>query len=946
MLVATLGNYSCKDSYDLDDEQPSGLNSIYGYMSEKGNFTNFLRLIDDLGEKEILSKTGSKTLFVADDAAFAEFLQTNSWGVRKYEDLTLAQKKLLLYSAMIDNPYPTSMLSSAQGPVKGEVCRRASSLSVFDSVQVIYAKDYDKYLPKNEYFDDLIAGRDSIVLFNDGSGAAPMVHFNAQYLTGNKLLSTDIDFLYNQPAGTRLSDDVYVNHSRVINDEGTMNVFCKNGFLHVVDKVITPLENMATIIAKDPKTSIYSAILDRFCVPMDSASLTTDYNNVKNLDSEHRVDDVFLKRYFSKRSIGSNDTQRSGLVADRYNHPAESQLKFDPGWNTYVAEIPNDRVPLMEDMAVMLVPSNDAIQKWWNKEGKVIQDYYAPGITDAAEGLPKVPISVIVELINVNMLNSFASSLPSRFDDVLNDANEAMGLHVDSIDENGVTIGCNGAVYRTSCVYAPTSYSSVLFPAVVDTTNFKIIKKAIDLLEYDAYLNSMVSTYSFFLPTNKGLLSYVDPVSFGQTEGGKPAYQIWEFGLDPSKASEKQIYASVYKCILNDDGTWTKGDLVTTLKDVATSYDAAGGTVTVLSDRFLDMLDNIIVTEPLQAGKSYYKTKGNNYIKVSGNLNVEHEMYASGSWQMERNKPIKVGQIFQMRNGNAYILSDENGTPDVINGTSRSVCKCLAEMPECSDFFEMLQACGAVSSANTKDSWIAGDQQYGNLLAYNAEKKSVTYLLNAYQYTIYAPTNTAMQKAYAMGLPSMADLALAEAYDDEQGGSKASTDSAEHVKAVMLDFVKYHIQDNAIFVDNGFQAGNYESGKTELTPSVDGETGELTGKYSPGRPYKINVNPSADGIVVRDYAFPDKDIHVDMREGMHNVYAREYWFNGNEVKNPYASTINNTSCAVIHAVDAPLLYNYTEGSTDPDKNQFIFKDRAITKESAIKNRSPRKYVRR
>ena len=946
MLVAALGNYSCKDSYDLDDEQPSGLNSIYGYMEEQGNFTYFLRLINDLGEKEVLSKTGSKTLFVADDAAFADFLKTNSWGVRDYKDLSLAQKKLLLYSAMIDNPYPTSMLSSAQGPVKGEVCRRASSQSVYDSVQVIYAKDYDTYLPKNSYFEDLVVndGRDSIVLFNDGSGAPPMVHFNAQYLTGNKLESTDIDFLYNDAPGTRQSDDVYVNLSKVINDENHMNVFCKNGFLHVVDKVITPLENMATIISQDPNLSIYSAILDRFCVPMDSASLTTAYNQVKGLDTDHKVDNIFMKRYFAKRSIGSDDTNRSGLAADRYGNPAESQLKFDPGWNTYVAEVPNDRVPLMEDLAVMLAPSNEAIQKWWNKEGKVIQDYYAPGVTDAAEGLPNVPISVIAELVNVNMLNSFASSLPSRFDDVLNDANEPLGLVEDSVDN--VTLGCNGAVYQTSCVYAPTSYSSVLFPAVVDTTNFKVIKKAIDLLEYDAYLNSMVSTYSFFLPTNNGLLSYVDPVSFGQTDQGQPAYQVWEFGLDPTVSSAKQITANVYKCILNEDGTWTKGAQVTTLKNISTSYDAAGGTVTVLSDRFLDMLDNIIVTEPLVEGKSYYKTKGNNYVKISGNLDVEHEMYVSGSWQTERNQPIKVGQIFDMRNGKAYILSDEDGTPDVLNGTAKSVSKCLSEMDECSDFFDMLQACGAVSTSNVKDSWTAGDQLYGNLLVYKADTKSVTYLLNAYQYTIYAPTNDAMQQAYAMGLPSLADLELAEAYDEEMAELKESTDSADHIKAVMLDFVKYHIQDNAIFVDNGFEDGNYESGKTELTPSVDGETGLPTGKYSPGRPYKINVQSSASGITVKDHANPDKEIHVVMKDGLYNVYAREYWYNGSSVSNPYSSTINNTSCAVIHAVDAPLLYNYTAGSTDPDENQFIYKDRTITKESSIKNRSPRKYVRR
>lgn len=124
-------------------------------------------------------------------------------GVSNYSQLTLAQKKLLLYSAMIDNPYPTSMLSSALGPVKGEVCRRSSSQSIYDSVQVIYKQDYAKYLPDNAEFNAL-QWRDSIILFRDGSGAAPMVHFNAQFVTGNKLESSDIDFLYGQTPGTRL----------------------------------------------------------------------------------------------------------------------------------------------------------------------------------------------------------------------------------------------------------------------------------------------------------------------------------------------------------------------------------------------------------------------------------------------------------------------------------------------------------------------------------------------------------------------------------------------------------------------------------------------------------------------------------------------------------------------------------------------------------------------
>lgn len=982
MLAATLGNYSCKDSYDLDDDQPSNLNSIYGYMEEQGNFHTFLQLIDDLGHKETLSKTGSKTLFVADDNAFAEFFKTNNWGVTKYADLTIAQKKLLLNSAMIDNPYPTSMLSSAQGPVKGEVCRRSSSQSVYDSVLVVYKKDYEKEFPLyGDAFKSLLS-RDSVVLFKDGSGAAPMIHFNAQFLSGNKLESTDIDFLYNQQPGTRQPDDVYVNDARVINDANHMNVFCKNGFVHVVDKVITPLDNMSEIVRKGENTSIFRDIIERFAVPMDSAAITRGYNNVKNYVGPQAIDTVFMKRYFSKRTLGSSETSRNSLSKDRYGNLTESLLKFDPGWNTYVCEIPSDRVGLMEDMAVMLVPENEALQTWWNKEGKVIQEYYAPGITDAKIGIPKVPTSVISELVNVNMLNSMNASLPSRFADVLNDANEPLGITTNDVSK--VKLGCNGVVYVTNRVFAPTSYSSVLFPAVVDTTQFKIIKNAIDNLEYDAYLNSMVSRYSFFIPTNKGLLTYVDPMSFGQTEAGQPKYQMWQFRFNPNaKSTDVKIEADVYNCHLNDDGTWeTEGGILTTIKNQSTK-----SFTTAIGNRFYDLLDNIIVTDTIIPGKSYYKTKGNNFVKVE-NGNDLANMKVYGSWQIERNQPSGISKIFNMSNGNAYILKDQ-----VLMGTSKSVAKRLQENDEFSIFFKLLQGCGAFSLSNPQDKWAAGDQQNGNLMSVkqkSAGKYSVSYLLNAYHYTVYAPTNKAMEKAFEMGLPTLDDLNAAELLDQEEGG----TAHADSIKSVMLDFVKYHIQDNALFVDNGFESGNYESGKTELIPSVsvaegvessdiDTQRGVVvvngteyaisrennkyriekddngkytviynTGKYSPGRPYKINATPTANGLTIVDHF--GQTIKARSDKDMFNIYAREYWYDGTTVENPYAATLNNSSAAVIHGIDTPLIYNYPNRNDykteeeyqaalkNGDANQFVYLDRSITNDSAIKNRSPRK----
>ena len=87
LLAACGATSSCKDEYLLDDEKPSWLNSsIYHSLQEKGNFSNYLRLLADPDVNptnarpltEVLSRTGSKTVFVADDAAWQAFFQKNA----------------------------------------------------------------------------------------------------------------------------------------------------------------------------------------------------------------------------------------------------------------------------------------------------------------------------------------------------------------------------------------------------------------------------------------------------------------------------------------------------------------------------------------------------------------------------------------------------------------------------------------------------------------------------------------------------------------------------------------------------------------------------------------------------------------------------------------------------------------------------------------------------
>lgn len=927
LCVAGLAGFSCSDEYaDMDDDQPSGLSTIYGYMESKGNYKNFLQLIEDLDQKEILSKTGSKTLFVADDDAFKKFYEKNDWGVGDYKQLSLSQKKLLLNAAMIDNPYSASMLSTAEGPVRGEVCRRATSQTIYDSVQIVSLDDPE--IPQNNPRWDVLrttnAGtRESIVLFKDASGAPPMIHFTPKFLGSNQIPSTDIDWIYGDPEGTRQSDDVYVNNSKV-----KVTQFCKNGFIHEVDRVITPLDNMAELIRKNPNTSIYSTILERFAVPQDSVASGSGTDLTKNYKAstctnpgKEDVDSVFVKRYFSKRSSGTTTSTAKGLAYDKGGNTFDASLKFDPGWNTLISDVFNNRTALMEDMAVMIVPTDAAMREWEQGNGADIMAMFG--------SLDNTPNSVLVELLNVGMLESFVGSVPTRFNTILNDANLPIGIQKSDVDQ--VLIGCNGLIYVTNKVFAPASYSSVLYPAVIDTENMNIIYNAIKNLDYDKYLNSMaMKEYSFFIPTNKGMFAYIDPVSFG-----KAKLERWEFGFDRAQGESSRIYADVYEA---DPATGERAN-DTKLRTEKGSVKSGN-----LYNRFIDILDNIIGLEKVVPGKHYYITKGKNFIKVGGTADVAGQMTAGGSYQAENDKMVTVDQVFQKENGYAYAL-------DGIMQTSRKATSdILAEHEEFSDFYEILIASGMVGNT-TSDGYCSASVDQGTSLRGNlvsttgaAGKTQKNYsLLNGHHYTIYAPTNAAMQEAYAKGMPSMDDLREAEAFDEEQAELQESdesivlVDSAEHVKAVMRDFIRYHIQSGGIFLDGGdSEAGQYETMKTQLTKTPkELDSGELEyqnadGSYYviAGSPYRITVLSSDEShLEVKDASGQTVNIQKQqgaMGEDLCNILGREYWLNGKDPEK--ASTIQNSSSVVVHAIDHPLLYGkQIHDATHGDiLDQFIY----------------------
>lgn len=826
-----MGLLSSCDGYDLAEKTPDWLgSSVYDYLNDDGNYTNMVRIIDDLNYKDVLAKTGSKTLFVANDEAFDRFYKNNSWGVKSYGDLSPAQKKLLLYGSMINNSCQVAYLSSSEAadesslPVEGDCMRRLTSVSQFDSVPILKPSQ----MPDNPYWQYYKDNNKAIPCFLDRT-TPPMVHFIEAFLTNKLINNDDCDFLFNYN-GNRQPGDANVNGIKMVNQ----NIKCSNGFVHGMEDVLTPLPNMAELIHQNPNVSKFSRLLDRFCAPYYVGDdLTKEYNRIYGTT----VDSVFEKRYFSKRS---QDNKEINLTPQE--GPVPGQLKFDPGWNQFYSSTTSSlaqSVALQQNMGVMLVPTNEALDKYWDEgAGKALKLRY--GSWD------NVPDKVVSKLLNVNMLNSFIGSVPSKFKTVLNDANDEIGIEKEHVDS--VYMACNGAVYLTNRVFNPVAYISVSFPALVNET-MSIFYWGIEQCGYDVYLNSQNSYYSLFIPTNDALLEYIDPVSFGKTNT-----QLFRFHYRPSAQTEtKKVWASIWNYDLE---TKTVTDSIS-----EASYDQ-------IKNRLEDILNTHIVIGDVEDGNIFYRTKGGSVVKVANVAKGSNGMTVQGSAQQLNGTEIAVKEVYDQSyqgNGKTYILDSEP-----IQTTRQSVMDVLGEHEEFSAFKALLESSELIETRHTIGKDI------------HACPSTNISTFNTFRYTVYVPTNEAIEKLQSEGkLPTWAEV-------DAATEQEVKDSLANEIET----FIKYHIQDNSFYIGQGSDSGEFETSAYKVVDS------NLS--Y-----YKLNTVVNNDGITVTDAKGNKLQVDTTNPE-LYNITCREYQYdNGNATR---ATQIYTSSHAVVHLLKGALQY--------------------------------------
>ena len=950
-LFAVCGaTYSCKDDYDWDDGDPTWLgSSIYEYLEGKGNYTNFVRLINDLDYREVLARTGSKTLFVADDDAFNTFYQNNSWGVHSYEQLTRNQKKLLLNSAMVNNAYLLEMMSSTKAgsgdnatPVQGECLRRETASDVTDSIPHLYGEDLPvTYNPTDR--DYWARFRDKGIYLAMDSTTTMMTHFLATQLAKHTITDADFAIITGK---TRTATDAYIYDSKVLEQDIT----CQNGYVNRLDKVLINPSNMAEVIRTNSNTKIFSHMLDRFSAPFYSASLTNRYQLLGN-----NVDSVFQKRYFSERSIGGsrlNSTHGIDPAAERSGAaPATTVselLAFDPGWNAYF----NEGIAVERDMAAIFCPTDEKFMDYFFSDGgggHFLMNAYAPTLvgqitpqtTDlnkVYEALDQIPIDVLSALLNNLMKNSFNNTVPSKFETIKNDAADPM------FDENydyhrqkvvGSLLANNGVIYLMDEVTSPAKYAAVSAPALVERDkrifNWAIQQRQLAgvYVDYYAYLLAMSSRFSFFVPADDNFI-YVDPLSFmnpdNTSKPGKLIGRAYKYAW-PTTGTDYTVESYLCEYDLNDhtytfdtnDASTKKNENVKTasqnrLKDMLETH-------TIIHDDNHESTGFNEFETGAECNKHFFLAKNNAVVRIDNASKRKSGMTVQGGMQYEngfmRNVigfDDKSAQTNGYGNGFAYTIDGP------LQPTIESVYSVMYNNPNFHDFLELCKVDADVIKYlwtntteqpkyyifNSNHGLPCFDKATGNLV----ESATNVRFFNNYRYTIYVPTNSAVQDAINnRDLPTWQSIRTFLTLDDNGSptNDNLSVDDLTKAKAMvltLLNFIKYHFQDNCTFADDYTLAPT--SNETATMKTV-GTGEEATKVYC-----KVHVAGGAGSLTVTDDTGNQVSITSDK-----NIVARDYITSGKTSSTPGDAkdlTITTSSSVVLHGVNGVLDYKTYTGN--------------------------------
>jgi uncharacterized surface protein with fasciclin (FAS1) repeats len=300
----------------------------------------------------------------------------------------------------------------------------------------------------------------------------------------------------------------------------------------------------------------------------------------------------------------------------------------------------------------------------------------------------------------------------------------------------------------------------------------------------------------------------------------------------------------------------------------------------IVQNRLRDIMDYHIVIGDINDNQTFVSTKGGTYLKVDrqgGNMRIQ------GAGDIETGTYVNVLEKFDVRNGTVYFIDKR------INHTLKSQYSYLRDLPNASVFYDQLEKYDNPDLTFFPDSVnylpfyssVARLQQkeyYRPVFFVKDGINLVFPFLGSFDYTIFVPTNDAMERAFNAGLLKR---------DSEIDAILNESEKIEEIKKA-IRFLKNHFVDKSMFIER-----YYDDNDTDVKfPNTFS-----TAAKDPGAKtfYSVTIDRVGDRYVIRNNGYDD----AQTVDGTTDVLTRQYRFTGTG----QTATIGSNSRAVIHQID-------------------------------------------
>ncbi len=611
------------------------------------------------------------------------------------------------------------------------------------------------------------------------------------------------------------------------------DIACGNGWLEQMAAPLKPLGTMADVIRENGNTDIFAYIMDLV---------------VKDPDLSYPI-------------------------------------KFDPAWAGY-----HDELLPEQDMAAMFVPSDKTLWSYFTEgAGQALLTAKPTSKEELIQQIDGIRTSVLCGLIGNGFMRSFAYTVPSKWSLLRDDAMQPLFDDVNKAKAKLDTclLANNGMVYVMDQSFMSADYKSVTAPAYI-SSSCMIMKSAIYSgsigalnfmnLNYYAYLKAPQQDITFFLPPDSALAYYYDPISmksrtprviaFSYASGSSPVrVKLYKYNSPYSTGGETGTIGAPLPGTQRVDNN----EIINRLKDILYYH-------TIVSDG----------TQDIHSRNEYYRTFGGDVVKVvrdaSGKI-----VGAKGTFQIENERNgINTGTrgVTECQVTNSY-ESLANGQTYALDAplvpTYRSLWSIMTndadrhfanedgfggETPY-SEFYKLCAAdsyqnlivgCGLVDGNLTSSQMKTALRKYVTFMDDKGLDYNLSYLLGNTPYTAYIPTNEAVQRAIAQGLPTWEEISEDFNSHSSDGMLTSFEDSLRIAEKIMIltDVVKAHFHYGLAIADQEPFRKEYKSlwidRETMVSPNVTVNctgNGNMSVTDWNGQTFDITDNKN---VFVRDYA--------------------------------------------------------------------------------------------